>query len=442
MEPDNPTKPNVKQPEVFKKINTENLLVIERGLLGDIPEKLRSHTRPNDLPLAKHLLSPHLNDIEKQTPNSPDLESGTPLEEELTLKKTFSFRDKFFRKSFFGKEKQGDKNKVNTDNTATNKEDVEKRSPQYKSSKEKDLEQKNKRSWFRKIKDDKEKKVDKPIYKRSKSFEFLPKALDEPQDLDSKNNKLKKNRHSFVYSSNDSLNDSSHLRADVIEENQEWSTIDENGKTKDYYLGDDGKGLRCQLNVNEISSSSTVNSTTNSSVQSDNNLFSTSFVELCDKFDKIVEYFNENYFSDCEPYTKPVKEKEINKEKVKRKSSSFTSLPSPKIVHRNSLKCVSHISEAFKKELSNVISNRPVPNVNVPLSCRTERRGSVTDWFVLDESSNNSSANYKNSASENNKYKRAQKKPVNRVRRISSTKYVSNDFKNNIILNKHDLVFL
>lgn len=420
MDRNKQVRPPRKTPEVFKKINPENLLVIERGLLGDVPEKFRpppqvpAKTRPTKLEVTKQCDLPSYPPI----PDSPELQAPTPNEEtpSPTLKKSFSFRNKFSRLSFFVKDKPQLADRRHKMDEDTAKKDVmdihtSAKAPDNKyNSKDKDQEYKSKRFWMFKSKN--EKKTERPTYKRSKSFEFLPRALDEVEEVthntNTHTNNLTKNRHSFIQTSSieqeddDDVFETSHKRAVF-----DLYKVDEVNITNKKHL----------FKPHDDSSLSTINTSTNSSIKLDNPLLGPSFLDLCQEFDKTVELFNENYLSDSEPYTKENRDNNITNEitkKEKRKSSSFSSLPSPKVLHLNTVK-VTEISDDFKNELLKVTSEKSAQNAL--LGSKSARRGSVTDWFVLEEPSR--------LASDDNRYRRAQKKPINRVRRMSSTKYVS-----------------
>ncbi|KAJ0173287.1 hypothetical protein K1T71_011463 [Dendrolimus kikuchii] len=410
METDKP-KPAVRRPDVLKKFNSESLYMMERGLLGELPAKLkprplvpvRGECTELDVPRPSGFLSSCLPVI----PDSPPPEKLIPFNEESVspLKKSFSFRDKFSRMSLFGKEKEKPKWKSIPENEknlelAMN-DDITKDGTIEHEIKT------NKRFWFFRNREI-EKREKHPIYKRSKSFEFLPRAIEE-EDIksDTKAKTVARNSQSFDFGSNDTMGE-----AWTSNESLEYiSNV--------YYDNVEGVFLK---SIKEFPSESSGNHSSLSTVTSAssanvNNIFKTqSVIDLLDQFDKAVEMFSETYLSDCEPYTKtdkiPVREK--------RKSSSFSTLPSPKIVHANK---VSEISEDFRKELNQALS---VKRSVVP---KTNRRGSVTDWFVLEDKvlgeMKKSDSEVIRQVSEANKYKRGQKKAINRVRRMSSTKYVS-----------------
>lgn len=409
METDKP-KPAVRRPDVLRKFNSESLFMIERGLLGELPEKLKPRAlvpvRGDSTELDVARPSGFLSSCLPVIPDSPPPEKLTPSDDESVspLKKSFSFRDKFSRMNLFGKERpkwktiSEDEKKVDL----TNKDDT-------KDGKTETENKINKRFWFFRNKDI-EKRDRRPIYKRSKSFEFLPRAMEEGNNDVAKTKTSVRNSQSFDFGSDDTMGE-----AWTSNESLEYiSNV--------YYDNVEGVFLK---SIKEFPSESSGNHSSLSTVTSAssanvNNIFKTqSVIDLLDQFDKAVEMFSETYFSDCEPYTKsdkiPVKEK--------RKSSSFSTLPSPKIVHANK---VSEISEDFRKELNQAISVR---RSDVP---KTNRRGSVTDWFVLEDKvtgePKKSDSDVARQVSDANKYRRGQKKAINRVRRMSSTKYVSEYF--------------
>lgn len=394
-------KPTIRRPDVLRKLNADSLFMIERGLLGDLPDKLKppplvpNRAQSDDLAVAKPsgLLSSCLPVI----PDSPISERVTSSDEESgsPLKKSFSFRDRLSRISFFNKDKEKPKWKTIVEDEKNVDPKVNNGSPKLTvrktdSKAEQDYKS-NKRFWFFRSKElEKGEKGSRPIYKRSKSFEFLPRAIEEEEEELSP--RIKKNSQSYVFGSSDTMGE-----AWTSNESLEYIA-------NVYHDNDDGVFLK---SIKEIASdvsfdnSSTSIPTSGSSVDAGNILKTESVEIVFDEFHKAVELFSETYLSDCEPYTKS-KELTI---KQKRKSSSFTTLSTPKVVQVNK---VSEASEDFKKELSRVLSLKRVE--------RTARRGSVTDWFVLEDQSVGQDAN---------KYLRGKKKAVNRVRRISSTKYVS-----------------
>lgn len=407
MEPDKP-KPNFKRPDVLKKLNRENLFMIERGLLGDLPEKLKPQpfiprgraSRPTDLQVAKHsgLLSSCLPVVESES------ERNTPSDDEgiSPLKKSFSFRDKFSRISFLGKSK--DKPKWKTIEEKQN--DKAEKSPVDPKPKDHDYKS-NKRFWFFRKQDMERQKSHSPIYQRSKSFEFLPRAVEEEDEMQYK--KANSKRSSFIFES-DSMGDA-------------WTSNDSLEYISNvYYDKEDGVFLKSirefpsesshTTSMSTVSSSNAENQSNQSSSNLPDEIFQRESVQdLLEEFNKAVDLFSENYLSDCEPYTKTDK---INVDGTeKRKSNSFATLPSPKVLQVNKVK---ELSDDFKKELTKALSNKAACG-------RRPRRGSVTDWFVLEDGSE--VKGQVKSVSEANKYRRGKKKPINRVRRMSSTKYVS-----------------
>ncbi|CAG5047130.1 unnamed protein product [Parnassius apollo] len=390
----------VKRPEVLRKLNAESLQLIERGLLGDLPDKLkpqplvpvRGHS--TDVVVAKPsgLLSACLPVV----PDSPKSERHTPSDDEgvSPLRKTFSFRDKFSRMSFFGKDKEKPKWK-------SIEEDVPLQTLKEINHPSKDDDQElksSKRFWFFRNKElmEKKSKLQKPIYTRSKSFEFLPRAIEEQADVKVGKNTITKNQ-SYAYGSSDTMADP-------------WSSTESLEYLSNvYYDNDDSvflKSIREFPSESSNNNSSISNATSASSGITVNIMKEKSMQDLLEEFDKTVDMFSENYSSDCEPYTKSEKDLCVQD---KRKSSSLTNLPSPKLVH---VPKVDKVSDDFKAELSKMLS------VKGESRGWSGRRGSVTDWFILED---------KDAAAviEENKYRRAQKKPTKRVRRISSTKYVS-----------------
>ncbi|CAB3220254.1 unnamed protein product [Arctia plantaginis] len=391
---DGDKKPIVRKPLVLRKLNADNLHIIERGLLGDLPNKLKpqplgpTRDQCTDLEVSKSpgILSACL------FPESPVSERVSSSDEEgpSSLKKSFSFRDRLSRISFFGKEK---KHAQETDLKMDLKDIHESKSEVVLDSKESN--KSHKRSWFFKTKEFTKRKEHIPIYKRSKSFEFLPRAIEEEDEELSPG--LKKNL-SFGGSS-DTMGD-----AWSFNESLEYIANVYNDSNKGVHLKS-FKELECDDShkSSQVSTGSTWTSGSSSNGNAASLLKTESVDNVFEEFHKAVELFSENYLSDCEPYTKS-QQLTI---KQKRKSSSFTNLPSPKVV--NAIK-VSEISEDFKKELAKALTvKRDVKRDH--LACR---RGSGTDWFVLEDQK-----------IEENRYKRGQKKAVNRVRRMSSTKYVS-----------------
>lgn len=432
-------KPSVaRRPDVLRKLNAESLQIIERGL---IPEKLRPQVfipvrgRSNELAVAKQssfltACLPVIPDspISEVPPTFPEDESVSPL------KKSFSFRDKFSRMShMFGKEK--DKEKTEKPKWRTIAEDEQKTDKhgnqghsKYTDTKQKspdksehhDHKNHKRAFWFFRNKELQEEKKKTPqrhsnIYVRSKSFEFLPRALEEEEKFEKpdKQKRRLKNSISFVFGSTDTLDD--------------WISHDEPDYHPDvYYDNDDGVFLKDikALPASESSNNSSMSIVTSNSSGIVVNMFKTqSVMDILNDFEKAVEMFSENYLSDSEPYTKSG---EVLSASEKRKSSSFSTLPSPKVMQT---KKASEISADFKVELSRVLS---VKRKSVGVRTPTGRRGSVTDCFLLEDqaaaAAAASAAITSAAAFEANKYRRAQKKPANRVRRISSTKYVSRTF--------------
>lgn len=409
MDPDKP-KPLVKRPDVLRKLNAESLHLIERGLLGELPHKLRPHplgpVRGQSNEVAVTRQPSFLSSCLPVIPDSPHSEqAGTPAtssdEESVTkLKKTFSFRDRLSRIGRFGKDKM-DKHKIKTiaeDDTSSEISHRGDRSPKI----DKNEHRNSKRFWIFGNKDNQEKKTTRHsnIYVRSKSFEFLPKALEEEEEekKPEKSKRTLKTSISYVFGSSDSLDD--------------WKSYDSfENPSNVYYDNDDGVFLK-SIKEFPASESSTNNSSMSIGTSASSgivvNMFkSQSVQDIMNEFNKAVEMFSESYLSDSEPYTRSG---EVLPVAEKRKSSSFSTLPSPKVMQVNK---ASEISEDFKVELSRVLSVKRKSGV------KSVRRGSVTDWFVLEDQATAAAK------AEMNKYRRAQKKPINRVRRISSTKYVS-----------------
>ncbi|XP_026740436.1 uncharacterized protein LOC113502889 isoform X3 [Trichoplusia ni] len=404
MDKDKP-KPIIRRPDVLKKLNADSLYMIERGLLGDLPNKLkpqplvpvRAQLHEQAVAKPSGILSSCLPGLESpmsEKMSSSDDEGVSPL------KKTFSFRDRLSRISFFGKDKEKPKWKTIVENEKVVDPSVNhglnNPDPWKNNSKAEQDIKSNKRFWFFRSKElEKRDKQHKPIYKRSKSFEFLPRAIEEEDEELSP--KVNKNRLSFGFGSSDTMGD-----AWTSNESLEYIA-------NVYHDSDDGV---CLKSIKELASdlstgnSSTSVPTSGSSLNAANILKSESVENVFNEFNKAVELFGESYLSDCEPYTKS-NQLTI---KQKRRSASFTTLPSPKVVQVNK---VSEPSEDFKKELARVLS--------VKREVRTARRGSVTDWFVLEDQVTGPQP--VSGPQEANKYRRSMKKPINRVRRISSTKY-------------------
>lgn len=368
--------------------------MIERGLLGDLPEKLkpqpfisRAQSNNTSLQITKPtgLLSSCLPIPESpgpQTPSSDD-EGVSPL------KKSFSFRDKFSRISLFGRDKDKSKWKTIEEHEPSTKptSDLKRASKaeyDYKTQK---------RFWLFRNREQEKMKGHSPVYQRSKSFEFLPKATEEST--------FGSDSMGDAWTSNESLEYISNV----------------------YYDNEDGivlKSIREFPSESSGAGSSISTATSASSANPEGIFKSGSVQDLLDEFHKTVDMFSETYLSDCEPYTKTEKQVALAE---KRKSNSFSTLPSPKVLQVNK---VSEISEEFKKELSRVVSLKSGPGVAI----HQPRRGSVTDWFVLEVDPVAGSPPVKTSIEklkfgDENKYRRGQQKPMNRVRRISSTKYVS-----------------
>nr|XP_037872332.1 uncharacterized protein LOC101743410 isoform X1 [Bombyx mori] len=396
----------IRKADVLKKLNNESLYLIERGLLGELPDKLK----PPIVPVRGHsnelvarpstLLSACLPVIA----DSPEILTPSDEESVSPLKKSFSFRDKLSRISFFGKDKEKPKWKTIVEDERNLDERPKEDPPELRREKTDNDLKSNKRFWFFRNKEMDKKATDSPIYQRSKSFEFLPRAIEEQDNQKSKEKSVLKNSNSYVFGSSDTMGD-----AWTSNESLEYiSNV--------YYDNEDGVFLK---SIREFPSESSNNNSSISTATSGSSAYvetifkRESVADLLDEFNKAVELFSETYLSDSEPYTK------TNKMTVqeKRKSSSFTTLPSPRILQVNK---VSEISEDFKNELSKVLSDRG----SVVPGERTNRRGSVTDWFVLeDKTAEANRASEGTRLNEANKYRRGQKKVINRVRRMSSTKY-------------------
>lgn len=380
-------------PNVLKKFNRESLDILERGLLGELPQKLRpqnlvraekTRSRRSELVIEKQ--SGFISSCLAPIHDSTDVERSSEDEDSISpLKKSFSFREKFSRMNFFGKDKEKmDKNKLKK--VEEHKRASVNSSGSSISSMERETKSK-KRFWLFRNKDLEENKgKHRPAYTRSKSFECLPRPAEDEENDFSEFKELKKNSQSFVCS-NDALDG--------------WIGVS--------YDNDEGVFLKSVKEFPSLESSYTNSSistvTSNSSGIVVNLLKSESMQDVLNEFDKTVDMFSENYMSDSEPYTKC---KDLSIEE-KRRSSSFSVMPSPKIMQTNK---VSEVSEDFKKELSEMLS--------VKQSNRTSRRGSVTDWFVLEDQKV-----FVSSGNEAKGRRRTFKKPMNRVRRMSSTKYVS-----------------
>ncbi|XP_069356986.1 rho GTPase-activating protein 9-like isoform X1 [Maniola hyperantus] len=407
---DKERKPIVRRPDVLRKLNAENLHFIERGLLGDLPDRFKPtpnypvRGQSNELVVAKpsSLLSACLPVIpDNPSPISENQPFSIDDEEKSPLRKSFSFRDKF-RLNFFNKERResGDKPKWKTIVEEEKAKELNPSLPgQHSPSSEHDHKH-HSRFWFFKHKAT-DKKSHSPIYTRSKSFEFLPRALEEGQER--VRQKLTKNSLSYAFGSSDSVVDN------ISVESLEYIADVYSDKVNNVCLKS-FKGLQDEDHYS--STTSTTNSVSASSGISINILKTESVQDLLDEFHKTVDLFSENYLSDCEPYTKTSKELTVQE---KRKSSSFNLLPSPKIVQMTK---VNEVSEDFKAELSKILE------VKRDSQCpKSPRRGSVTDCFLLEDKKLPAAGKtLEVPTSEQNKYRRAQKKEA-RVRRISSTKY-------------------
>ncbi|XP_022120752.1 uncharacterized protein LOC110997082 isoform X3 [Pieris rapae] len=396
-------KPFVKRPDVLRKLNAENLHFIERGLLGDLPDRFKPQVIPvrgnyKDLVVSKQqgFLSSCL---PVPVLESPCSDKGPYLNEEprlSPLKKTFSFREKMSKMNFFSKDRTADKKckTIDEEENQIGKADL---TNELKDEKLEHENKAHKRFWFFRNKElvEKRERSGRPSYKRSKSFEFLPRAA-EHAELENGKIRLAKNQ-SYAFGSSDTINDF----WDSNESLDQLANI--------YYDKVDTVHLKSIRELRQDSDQ--CSSTSSSSGLVVNILKSDSVQDLLDEFDKTVDMFSENYLSDCEPYTKSEYELSVRE---KRKSSSFSTLPSPKIVQVTK---VNKVDEGFKAELAHRLSARQ------SVVEKTARRGSVTDWFVLEEDKPTSLLSESSAAIEANKYRRAQKKPIQRVRRISSTKY-------------------
>jgi hypothetical protein len=410
MSEDKP-KPKLRRPDVLRKFNAESLQILERGLV-ELPKKLRSQAlvpvRGNSTALVVREPS-FLSACLPVIPHSPVIETPTSIpnsDDESPLKKTFSFRDKLSRMSIFGKDKDKEKMEKPKWKTITEEERSHDKKMhhgcRYKPDHKAEQDHKSsKRFWFFRHKEieQKEKKRHSALYIRSKSFEFLPKAIEEQEEeIKAEKNRTLKHSHSYC-TSTESL--------DTIS-NDSFEFLSNANDDEDCVFLKSGKGFASGSSTND-SSASLVTSASSGIVM---NMFkSESVQDILNDFNKAVELFSESYLSDSEPYTR-CSEKVLSVME-KRKSSSFTTLPSPKIMQVNK---VNRISEDFKKELNKAL----IVKRACALSGRP-RRASVTDCFLLEDKTA-----CPNPAAEQNKYRRAQKKPINRVRRISSTKYVSN----------------
>ncbi|CAG9126123.1 unnamed protein product [Plutella xylostella] len=406
MEARRPPRPRPRQPDGLRKLSNENLLIIERHLLGEIPEKLRPRApppRPTDLALARP--APGLLSACLHIPDSPNSPHYSPTDSERSsetgspLKKSFSFREKFSRLSFLGKHKDRSKIKAIAEDEHEKAEELVEEEPEKKplyGSKGMQEQRASKRFWFFRQKEiERRERSLFSLNKRSKSFEFLPRAIEEEAEVPNystlQHNKLHSSQ-SFGFGSEAYLADP-HC-GDHTPPSFKFQDDDE-----DVFALHSIKESASETSKEHGSSVSTMTSTNSSGIHI---LQRGSVQDILDEFEKTVELFNENYTSDCETYTQTPSE--LSK-KEKRKSSSFSTLPSPKVVQLNPFKPV--VSEEFKQELSVVLSSRASAS-----EVAGPRRGSVTDWFVLEE--------------RNDKYRRALTRPTARVRRVSSTKYVSN----------------
>ncbi|XP_050353312.1 uncharacterized protein LOC126775422 isoform X3 [Nymphalis io] len=395
----------IKRPDVLKKLNAENLQLIERGLLGDLPHRFKPSNIPvrgqsNELAVARPtgLLSSCLPVV---PPSPPPILDKSPSDDEggSPLKKSFSFRDKF-RISFFGKDKMERSKWKTIEEGKTIHENTILPAPRNDISEH--ANKSSKRFWFFRNRELMETRVKSqtPIYTRSKSFEFLPKAIEENEGNKLKT-KLTKNSLSYAFGSSDTLGDSTSVDSLEYIANVYYDKVDN----------------VCLKSIKELQDSdhhSNMSTSTSASSGLVVNIFKTDSVQdLLDEFHKTVDLFSENYMSDCEPYTKTSTDLSVSE---KRKSTSFNTLPSPKILQ---VAKVNRVSDDFRAELSQMLEMKRISDIS-----KTARRGSVTDWFVLEDKNFPVPVQNQNSAiSEQNKYRRAQKKPTQRVRRISSTKY-------------------
>ncbi|CAF4803665.1 unnamed protein product [Pieris macdunnoughi] len=394
-------KPFVKRPDVLRKLNAENLHFIERGLLGDLPDRFKPQVVPvrgnyKDLVVSKQqgFLSSCL---PVPVLDSPCSDKGPYLNEEpcvSPLKKTFSFREKMSKMNFFSKDRTADKKckTIDEEDNQIGKAEITKAKLAHE-------DKVHKRFWFFRNKElvEKRERSGRPSYKRSKSFEFLPRAA-EHAELENGKVRLAKNQ-SYAFGSSDTIIDF-------------WCSNESLDQLANiYYDKVDTVHLKSIRELRQDSDQCSCTSSSSGLVV--NILKSDSVQDLLDEFDKTVDMFSENYLSDCEPYTKS---EYVLSVREKRKSSSFSTLPSPKIVQVTK---VNKVDDGFKAELAKRLSARQ------SVVEKTARRGSVTDWFVLEENKPTSLLSETSATTEANKYRRAQKKPIQRVRRISSTKYVS-----------------
>lgn len=421
---DEDKKPTLRRPtpNVLKKLNTENLFFIQRSLAGELPDSLKPNYIPpgpvrgqfNEVAVSKPpgLLSACIH-VKSDSPTTEKVSSDDEIVVSSSpLKKSFSFREKFSRISFLGKPKHDKHKSKATDETKiSDKTHIGDESKRYNKAEHEF--KSNKRFWiFRSKEMDHKASSNRPIYKRSKSFEFLPRAAEEEtkEKEKGKGRNVIKSRLSFVFGSNDSL-------GETLTSNESTENI-----SNVYYDHDDSV---CLKSIRELPTPSADNyfnlSVANSEASNGGNnlaIFERQSVQnLLEEFNKVVDLFSEAYLSDCEPYTKSTTNtKEQSTEK--RKSSSFSTIPSPKVIHVNK---VSEASEDFKKELSQILNVKRASEAK----CKSVRRGSLTDFFLLEDKAASRKVVMSATIPEDNKYRRAQKKPMNRVRRMSSTKYVS-----------------
>lgn len=401
------------RPNVLKKLNTENLLLIERGLLGDLPDSLK----PNYIPPGPVRGNSELVVSKPSGFSCIPVKLNSPTSEKIPfgddvavspLKKSFSFREKFSKIGFLGKHKN-DKHKWKTDeNKVSEKNPAGDESKRYNKAEHEF--KSNKRFWlFRNKEIDHNNRSNRPVYKRSKSFEFLPRAIEE-ETKEEENIKGRMTNSFSYYGSNDMIEN-------AAIPNESTEIISEIYNDNDNVFLKSIRELPTDYSKHNTSLSIADSESSNGGGNIDNTLgmFKGQSVQnILEEFNKTVDLFSEAYVSDCEPYTKSTKEQL----REKRKSSSFSAIPSPKVIH---VSTVSEASEDFKKELSQILS---VKRASV-VKCRSSRRGSLTDFFLLEDKAVCGKVVLAPTIHEDNKYRRAQKKPMNRVRRMSSTKYVS-----------------
>ncbi|XP_059048222.1 uncharacterized protein LOC131843565 [Achroia grisella] len=401
-------KPIIRRPDVLKKFSAEGIQMIERGLLNELPDKLKPQ---QFIPRAAAYLEPKSNTTSKHSAVqkyekqsmfisclSPrrDTVEDTPVSDDdrlSPLKKTVSFREKMSLTNLFSKDKEKLKSAPKVE-TIVEEDKIKAANLEKASTMDRDSKMK-KRFWFfrhKDISDSKEKRLpNRPVYVRSKSFESMPRLSVEDYDRVEPSQTLPRVGQSFVYGSTDVLS-----------------------KYTDHDFDDDDgvflKPIKESASLQSSYTNSSVSTgTSRSSGINMNILQSESVANIFKEFDRTVEMFSENYLSDSEPYTKWQKEWSLQD---KRKSLSHSEIPSPKIVQ---IKKVNDLSGDFKRELTSRLNCRSDSGIG----CRMARRGSVTDWFVLEESGKAVVA------APSDRYRRAQKKPINRVRRISSTKYLN-----------------